>query len=169
MSTTVFTGPVLAGNILNTNGTTPANANGSIGLQNVGFAQMAQVASITQSGGTTARSTAIVIPANSIIIDIYSQVTTAWGTTNTLSVGLTSAANELVTGLSMTQGQNTAAVTTLIANWNNVSTGQSTATDRQIYIKDSGTGTGGVGLLVVCYIQGWNGFTKGTTNTNWTA
>lgn len=169
MSTTVFTGPVLAGNILNTNGTTPAGANGSIGLQNVGFAQMAQVASITQSGGTTARSTTIVIPANSIILDIYTQVTTPWGGTNTLSIGLTSAANELVTGLSMAQGQNVATVTSKIAAWNNVSTGQTNATDRQIYIADSSTGTGGVGLLIVCYLQAWNGFTKGTTNTNWTA
>ena len=42
MSSTIFTGPVIAGNILNTNGTTVAKAGGSVGLQNVGFCQMGQ-------------------------------------------------------------------------------------------------------------------------------
>ena len=40
MSSTVFTGPVLAGNVLNSDGSgTLAGAGGSSGIQNVGFCE----------------------------------------------------------------------------------------------------------------------------------
>jgi len=178
MSTTVFTGPVIAGNILNTNGTTPAKVGGSTGLQNVGFAQMCQAATITQgSAAATNAATTIVIPADSIITDIYLNITTAW--TNTLSIGFTSTATELctaITSASLAVGQYTVSGSVIgssqIQNWNNVSQPQITAatthTDAQIWTKSNGTGAGAA-LLVICYLQAWNSFTKGLTNTAYTA
>jgi hypothetical protein len=154
MSSTVFTGPVLAGNVLNSDGTGAlSGVGGSSGTQNVGFCQMAQSAAITQSA--TAAATAIVIPAQSQILDIYVGVTTAWSG-GTLSIGTTSAANELATGLTCAAGQTTVAVTTLMSAWNNTSSTQ----DVQIWVKSS-AGTAGVAVLTVCYLQGINGFTNG--------
>jgi hypothetical protein len=81
MSSTVFTGPLLAGNVLNSDGTgNLAGVGGSSGTQNVGFASMTQfsnvngVANANISQSTTAFNTGIVIPAQSIITDIYSAV-----------------------------------------------------------------------------------------------
>jgi len=171
MSTTVFTGPVLAGNILNTNGTTVAKTGGSVGLQNVGFTQMVQAAAITQS--TTAATTTIVIPANSVITSIRLNISAAWSASGTLSIGTSSTSTELATGIpnaSLAVGQyivtgSTVVTSTQIANWNNVSSTQ----DIQVYVK-SGTASGtGAAVLIVEYMQGWNGFTKGTTNTAYTA
>lgn len=171
MSSTIFTGPVLAGNILNTNGTTPAKAGGSVGLQNVGFTQMCQAAAITQS--TTAAATTVVIPANSIITNITLNITAPWSASGTLTIGTSATANELATTIpnaSLAAGQyvvtgSTVVTSTQIPNWNNVSSTQ----DVQVYVK-SGTASGtGAAVLIVEYIQGWNGFTKGTTNTNYTA
>ena len=158
MSSTVFTGPVLAGNVLQSDGTGAlAGVGGSSGTQNVGFVQMAQSAPITQSA--TAAATPIVIPAQSQITDIYVAVTTGWGSSGTLSIGTSTAANELASGIaatSLVQGQYTIPVTSLIAAWNNSSATQ----DVQIYVKSS-TGTAGVAVLTVCYLQGINGFTNG--------
>lgn len=146
MGTTTFTGPIKAGNILNTTGTTPGSD-----IANVGSAVMAQSAAITQDATVTAASTTIVIPANSTILSISLFVTTAWGTTQTLSIGTTSAANQLGSLSSLSAaGIYSVAPTTTTSAWF-VGT-----TDVQIYV-DSGSGTGGVGVLVVRYIQGSNG------------
>lgn len=158
MASTVFTGPVLAGNVLNSNGTgNLAGVGGSDGTQNVGFCEMVQVASITQS--TTAAATSIVIPAQSLITSIVLNITTAWGSSGTLSIGTTTTSNELANALAnanLVQGQYTVPVTSLIAAWNNVSNTQ----DVQIYVKSS-AGTAGVAKLIVKYVQGYNGFTNG--------
>ena len=159
MSSSVFTGPLLAGNVLNSDGTgNLAGVGGTTGTQNVGFASMSQFAPITQSA--TAASTPIVIPAQSIITDIYVNVTTAWGSSGTLSIGTTQAnANELIAAIpnaSLGQGQYTVVPTTTIAAWINSSSTQ----DVQIWVKSS-AGTAGVATLVVSYIQGANGFTNG--------
>ena len=164
MSTTVFTGPVLAGNILNTNGTAVAKVGGSTGLQNVGFAVMGQAASITQSA--TAASTTIVIPAGSIITDVMLNITAGWSASGTLSIGTSATSNELVNSIanaSLVAGQYTVTGGTMAA-WNNTSATQ----DVQVYVKSSAGGSGAA-VLVVCYLQGFNTFTKGSTNTNYTA
>ena len=165
MSTTVFTGPVLAGNILNTNGTTVAKVGGSTGLQNVGFAQMGQAAAITQSA--TAASTTIVIPAGSIITDVILNITAGWSASGTLSIGTSATSTELVSSIANASisaaGQYTVTGGTMAA-WNNVSSTQ----DVQVYVKSSAGGTGAA-TLIVCYLQGYNTFTRGTTNTAYTA
>ena len=66
MGTVTFTGPIKAGDVLNTTGTTAGT------IKNVGFVAMAQTASITQAGTATAYATSIVIPAYSHILNIIS-------------------------------------------------------------------------------------------------
>jgi len=158
MSSTVFTGPLLAGNVLNSDGTgNLAGVGGSSGTQNVGFVQMAQGAVISESA--TAAATSIVIPAQSLITDIYLNITAAWSASGTLSIGTTSAANQLASAIpnaSLVQGQYVVPVTSLIANWNNVSNTQ----DVQIWVQSSAGGTGSA-ILVIAYLQGYNGFTNG--------
>jgi hypothetical protein len=158
MSATVFTGPVLAGNVLNSDGSgNLAGAGGDSGTQNVGFCEMMQVASITQS--STAAATTIVIPAQSFIVSIDLFVSTGWAATTTLGIGTSSSANELATGLTaanLVQGKYTVPVTTLVAAWTNTSSTQ----DVKIWVKSS-SGTAGVAQLVVRYAQGINGYTSG--------
>jgi hypothetical protein len=152
MGTTTFTGPVRAGDILNTSGTTLGQD-----VANVGYVVMAQSADIVQS--TTAGTTGIVIPANSTILSIVVQVGVAWSsgtTTYTIQVGTSSSANELVAAtnanavgvLSLSPGTDA----TRLGKWQDVG-----ATDVAIWI-DSGAPdtTPGAGKLIVTYIQANN-------------
>jgi hypothetical protein len=151
MGTTTFTGPIKAGNVLNTTGTTPGT------VKNVGFVEMAQSAAITQSA--TAAATAIVIPANSTITSIELFVTTAWSsatTTYTIAVGTSVTATELVAAtnanaigrLTLTPGTDA----TRTGVWVNTGT-----VDDIIYVISGAPGaTPGAGRLVVRYIQAAN-------------
>ena len=151
MGTTTFTGPVKAGNVLDTTGTTVGS------IKNVGFCLMAQSADIVQS--TTSAQTAITIPANSTIVAIDVLVDVAWSsatTTYTLSVGTSSTATELVAAtnanavglLSLNPGTNA----TRTGVWQDVGT-----SDVAIWV-DSGLPdvTAGAGKLIVTYIQANN-------------
>jgi len=83
MGSTTFSGPVKAGTISHTTGTTVGTD-----MKNVGQVVMAQSLAIDLSGGAiTASATDVIIPANSQIIDIvFDIITAASGTTN-ISVG----------------------------------------------------------------------------------
>ena len=151
MSTTTFTGPIKAGDVLNTTGTTAGT------IKNVGFVEMAQFATVTQSA--TAAATTIVIPANSIITAIDLFVTIAWSsatTTYTISVGTSATATELVAAtnanavgrLALTPGTDA----TRTGAWLNTGT-----TDDIIYVLSGApSATPGAGTLVVRYIQAAN-------------
>ena len=151
MGTTTFTGPIKAGDVLDTTGTTVGS------IKNVGFCLMAQSADIVQS--TTSTQTAITIPANSTIVAIDVLVGTAWSsatTTYTLSVGTSSTATELVAStnanavglLSLTPGTDA----TRTGVWQDVGT-----SDIAVWV-DSGapSATPGAGKLIVTYIQANN-------------
>jgi hypothetical protein len=147
MGVTTFSGPIKAGDVPNTTGTTPGT------VKNVGFVEMAQTAAITQAGSVTAYKTTICIPAYSHILNIQFLNTVAWDTTNTLSVGTSATATELVASVALVQGQvsaNPGTDTTRVTNWTNVG-----ATDVIIYVKSTNTGVG-VGDIVVRYIQAEN-------------
>jgi hypothetical protein len=149
MSTTTFTGPIKAGDVLNTTGTTPGT------IKNVGFVAMAQTAPITQAGTATAYATSIVIPAYSHILNIQFLTTTAWnGVAATVSIGTSATSTELVVGQSLgTIGQQSAgpgADATRTALWSNTG-----STDVVIYVLSANTGAG-VGDIVVRYIQAEN-------------
>jgi hypothetical protein len=151
MATSTFTGPLKAGNVLNTTGTTVGS------LKNVGFTEMTQQVAITQSA--TAASTVIVIPANSTVIAIDVFVTTAWSsatTTYTLSVGTSATATELVAATNANAigrlALNPGTDATRTALWVNVGT-----TDVQIFVKSGAPDTiPGAGTIVVRYIQAAN-------------
>ena len=149
MATSTFTGPIKAGDVLNTTGTTAGT------IKNVGFVAMAQTASITQVGTATAAQTGIVIPAYSHILNIQFLVTSGWsGASSSISIGTSATSNELVSLQSLVNigqvsaGPGTDATRTLL--WTNVG-----SSDVIVYALSANTGTG-TGDLVVRYIQAEN-------------
>ena len=149
MGMTTFTGPITAGDVLDTTGSTVGT------LKNVGFVELAQSIAVTQATTATALATAIVIPAGSQIaaIDVY--VTTAWdGSAATMSIGTSATATELCALTSAgTVGKAAFAPgtdATRTTNWVDVGT-----SDVQIYLKSANTGNG-VGYVTVRYIQALN-------------
>jgi hypothetical protein len=151
MGTTTFTGPVKAGDVLNTTGSTVGS------IKNVGTLVASQSAAIVQS--TTAAATSIVIPANSTIIDIELFVTIAWSsatTTYTVSVGTSATATELVASTNANAvgllALNPGTDATRTGKWINV------GTDDVVIWVDSGAPDTipGAGRLVVTYIQAAN-------------
>ena len=149
MGTTTFTGPIKAGNIPNTSGDTLGSD-----VKNVGDVVLAQTAPITQAGSATAYATNIVIPAHSHILNIQMLNTIAWTTvTNTMSVGTSVAANEIVASTAMALGLvslTPGASAPRTANWDD--TGPN---DVRIWVDSAITGDG-VGTLVVRYLQNHN-------------
>ena len=83
MAQTTFSGPILAGTIKNTTGTTVGTD-----IKNTGQVLMAQTAAVDLSNGAIAASALdIVIPANSQLVDIvFDSITAASGATN-ISIG----------------------------------------------------------------------------------
>ena len=149
MGTSTFTGPLKAGNVLNTTGTTAGT------IKNVGWVAMAQTAPITQAGSATAYATPIVIPAYSHILNIQFLTTVAWnGVAATVSIGTSATSTELVVAASLAAiGQASAGPgtnATRTALWSNTG-----ANDVIIYILSANTGDG-VGDLVVRYLQAEN-------------
>jgi hypothetical protein len=149
MAATHFSGPLTAGDVLNTTGT----AAGSV--KNVGFVEMVQTAPITQAGSATAVATGICIPANSHIVSIQVLNTVGWnGVSSNISLGTTATATELVAATSIANVGITALTpgtdATRSAKWSNVGT-----SDVLVYALSTNTGAG-VGDLVVRYIQAEN-------------
>ena len=153
----VFTGPLIAGNIIHSDGTGALAGVGEtqIGAANGGYANMVQtVAGITQSTAIQYGANPIVIPAQSQITDIYMMVTTiGTGTfglqtsTGTLvtaaTVGVWTALGQLNSTLLPTTGPS-------IAYWDNTG-----PVDTQIGVISSANGAG-IGTLSVFYVQGIN-------------
>lgn len=161
MAETTFTGPIKAGNVLQSDGSgVLAGEGGSSGIANVGFAVMAQSQAITQAtngGSAGVFTTDIVIPAGSQILSITLLVTTAWtGAATTLGIGTTASATALTAAGAVAGGTkgvvsaNPGTVDAAIANWRDVGT-----TDIQVRVTSTNTGNG-VGVLTVTYIQSNN-------------
>lgn len=170
-----FTGPLVAGNILHSDGSNTLAALGGTagGTANAGYVVMAQTAVITQttsSGQSTGVFlTPIVIPAQSQILQVTLMVTTAWTTgTTTMGLGATAGttAGTAFTSAAAIQGSTAGLVTGIgptttaqIANWDNVSnaTFQSGGpVDVQLIVTSGGGVGSGVGTLTVWYLQGIN-------------
>ncbi len=92
MATTTFSGPIKAGTISNTTGTTLGKD-----VKNTGQVVMAQTfttGSTLDDGASTANTTTVVIPANSQIIDIVlDKPTVMAGATCVFSIGDTVGGN----------------------------------------------------------------------------
>lgn len=155
MGVTTFTGPIKAGNVLNTTGTTVGS------LANVGFVVMSQSAVVDQAtnvGVAGLYKTNIVIPANSQILSISILKTAAWsGAAQTVNVGFNATAtqfavaadNNLSTTLgisSIIPGDNA----TRVGNWKDTG-----SVDDQIFVLSTNTGTGS-GIITVTYVQANN-------------
>ena len=149
MATTTFSGPIKAGTISNTTGTTLGD-----NIKNTGQVVMSQSVSITQS--TTAAATGIVIPANSQILEATVFVTTAWDNTSTLNIGTSATSTEIATAVAVStintiKLASQATITDADA-WVDVGT-----TDVKIYVDSSATtADAGVGVLTVTYVQSNN-------------
>lgn len=149
MATTTFSGPLRAGDIRNTTGTTLGSD-----VSNVGNVVLSQTANITQ---TTGLLTDIVIPANSTIIDIKIYVRTAWtGAATTFGIG-TSVSDTALTAAGAVSASAIGPVTaspgtdaTRNGTWVDVGT-----TDIRVKIVSTNSGSG-VGTVVVSYIQNLN-------------
>lgn len=146
MGKTTFTGPIRAGDILNTSGTTLGKD-----VKNVGSVVMVQTFPVTQAGSATALATNIVLPADSHILNIQMVVTAPWtGGATTFNVGTSATATELVAlgagGTIGVIGLLPGADATRTANWDD------STTDKRIFVLSTNTGTG-VGTLTVRYIQ----------------
>lgn len=159
---TVFTGPVIAGNVIQSDGTnTLAGLGSTTGTANQGYCVMSQSCVITQAtnnGSAGQFVCPIVIPAQSQIHSIKLMVTTALtGGATTLGIGTSAsataltAANAVVTSGALGQVTVTPGTgATQIGNWDNVGN-----TDIQIVVLSTNTGSG-VGTLTVTYAQGIN-------------
>ena len=145
MSNTVFTGPVKAGNVLDSDGTgNLAGVGGSSGTANVGFCVMAQSAVVTQVAAGVV--TPIVIPAQSQILGIQFMPTTAG--TGTIAIS-TTAGTSLVAAVAPA-GTPYIFTSANPGAWDNVGN-----TDVQIKATASADGAG-VGTLTVTYVQAIN-------------
>lgn len=155
MGTTTFTGPIKAGDVLNTTGTTVGS------IKNVGFVVMAQSAIVNQATNVAVAGlykTDIVIPANSQILSISILKTAAWsGAAQTVNVGVSATATELAVAadndLSTTLGIKDIIPgdnATRVGNWKDIGT-----VDDQIYVLSTNTGTGS-GIITVTYLQAAN-------------
>lgn len=152
MSNTTFSGPIRAGDIRDTTGTTLGT-----NVSNVGQVVMGQSYRFTQADLATSSNTSIVIPANSQIVEITLYIDAAMsGATTTLTVGTSALATAFtatgaVTGnavgiVSVTPGTDATRTDAFI----DVGT-----TDVRIALATANTGTGS-GVITVRYLQNTN-------------
>ena len=150
MASTTFSGPIKAGTISNTTGTTVGDD-----VKNTGQVVMCQSVAVTQAATST--ETDIVIPANSQIVAAELSVTAIWsGGASTTGLGFVGDATALTAAggvaggtlgiISITAGANA----TRVANYADIGT-----SDKRILLTNTNTGTG-TGFLTIRYIQNNN-------------
>jgi hypothetical protein len=150
MANTTFSGPIRAGTISNTTGTTLGD-----NVANVGQVVMCQSQAVNQTA--TGTSTNIVIPANSQIVAIELSVDVVWsGAATTTGLGWVGDATALTAAAAVAGGTlgiisaTAGADATRVNNWADVGT-----TDRRILLTNTNTGAG-EGFLTVRYVQNNN-------------
>ena len=146
MANTTFSGPVKAGTISNTTGTTVGT-----NIANVGFVSMAQSVKVDITGASHLNQVCAVIPANSQIVDVIVNVTTVNNDTGvaTISVGTIADADAFISALSVK------ALATTHGTLDTEATDVGT-TDIQVladFTGANGDGTTGAATVTVMYIQ----------------
>ena len=148
MSNTTFSGPIKAGTIKNTTGSTLGTD-----VKNTGQVVMCQSQAVTQADGTTN----IVIPANSQIVAIELSVDVIWnGVASTAGIGYTGDATAFTAAAAVAGGTlgiisaTAGADATRVNNWADVGT-----SDVRILVTSTNTGAG-EGFLTVRYVQNNN-------------
>jgi hypothetical protein len=152
MASSLFSGPIKAGPIKFTTGTTLGQDVANVG--NVVLSQQSAVTQATNGAVAGVYTTNIVIPAGSTITSVQLFVTTVWdGVATTLGVGTSASATALTAAAAVAGGTlgiiaaTAGADATRVATWADVG-----ATDIRIVLTSTNTG-GGAGTLVVNYIQ----------------
>lgn len=147
MATTTFSGPVKAGTIKETTGTTVGT-----NVKNTGFTLMAQSAVIDIIGATAADQVVATIPAGSQIVDVILNVVTANTDTGTatVSVGTASSATAFIPSTTAKTAATTrGTLSTTVAT--DVGTN-----DIQVladFTAQNGNGSAGSATVTVLYIQ----------------
>jgi len=148
MGTTTFSGPIKAGNIYNTTGTTVGT-----NVRNVGYALMAQSA-VIDIIGASANTAVAIIPANSQIVDCILNVTTANDDSNAaaVTVGITGNTNAFVPSTSVKSlGTTRGTIETVGTDVG--------STDIQVnayFTATDGNGANGAATVTVIYLQANN-------------
>jgi hypothetical protein len=148
MANTTFSGPIRAGNIPNTTGTTVGT-----NVRNVGQVLMAQSA-VIDIIGASANTVVATIPANSQIVDCILNVTTVSNDTNAaaVTVGITGNTNAFVPSTSVKSlGTTRGTIETVGTDIG--------STDVQVNAYFTGTdgdGTTGAATVTVIYLQANN-------------
>lgn len=141
MSFSTFSGPIRAGTVRYTTGTTVGS------IDNTGVAVLSQSAALALTTGTPG----IVLPAGSQILSINIDVTTTFTTGATLAVGDGTTAAAYVTAITTPAvGRQAITLTAAqIANWNNIGT-----SDINVTVTMAGTtAVAGAGFITVIYAQ----------------
>jgi len=152
MATTTFSGPVKAGTINNTTGTTVGT-----NVANTGFVLMAQSANVVFEANATTTDIAT-LPANSQIFQITVDVTTAFdaGSTNTLDLGDGSTADEYADALALGSLARVLATSDVSQIGNLIDIGTSDVTVTATYNQTGGAATAGACTVTVLYLQNRN-------------
>ena len=151
MGTTTFSGPIRAGNIKNTTGTTVGS-----NIANVGYVVMTQQHVMDISGGAVAaEATNVVIPANSKIVDIIIDLEVAANTTTNISVGDT--VGGAATLVNAVASGTTVGINPLGASGGGTLTWKNTGTSdlKLTATSSAGTNAGSV-VITVMYAQAFN-------------
>ena len=151
MGSTTFSGPIRAGNIRNTTGTTVGT-----NIANVGYVVMCQQHVMDISGGAVAaEATDIVIPANSKIVDIIVDLEAAANTTTNISLGDT--VGGAATLVNAVASGTTVGVKALGASGGGTLTWKNTGTaDLKLTATSSAACNAGSVVFTVLYAQAFN-------------
>ena len=152
MATTTFSGPVKAGTISNTTGTTVGT-----NVKNTGQVLMSQSFSFDYTVEATATDTSVVIPANSQIVRIDVNVETAFNDSGNdlLEVGSSADTDLYVNDVSIAAvGKIALGTAALCANWKDI--GTSDIRIGYIYNGANNDASAGAATVTISYLQNNN-------------
>ena len=152
MANTTFSGPILAGTIKNTTGTTVGS-----NVKNTGQVLMSQSFSFDYTVENTATSTSVIIPANSQIVSIDVNVETAFNDTGNdiLEVGSSADTDLYVNDVSIAAvGPAALGTAGLCANWKDI--GTSDIRVGYIYNGANNDASAGAATVTINYLQNNN-------------
>jgi len=152
MSTTTFSGPIKAGTISNTTGTTAGTD-----IKNTGQVLMSQSFSFDYTVEATATDTAVVIPANSQIVSIEVNVETAFNDSGSdlLEVGSSADTDLYVNDVSIAAiGKIALGTAALCANWKDI--GSTDIVVGYIYNGANNDASAGAATVTINYLQNNN-------------
>jgi hypothetical protein len=152
MATTTFSGPIKAGTIRDTTGTTVGSDKA-----NVGFVLMAQSGNVV-FGANGTETVVATLPANSQIYQIAVDVTTAFdaGTTNTLDIGDGTTADKYADALAAGAQARVLATSDVSQIGNLIDIGTSDVDVTVTYNQTGTAATAGAATVTVLYLQNRN-------------